>query len=81
MDKVPSLKFLHTESTLNRVKLETFRRLSTGELKLSLAPGQRGSLKVRNDGTVLDGHHRLKVLLGRGESIDPLPREIIEREI
>ena len=61
------LKFLHTESTLSGAKLEQFRRLSTGDLKFSLAPGQQGSLKVRPDGTVLDGHHRLGVLAERGE--------------
>ncbi len=77
---VPNLKFLHTESTLNRAKLDRFRRLSTGDLKSSLAPGQRGSLKVRPDGTILDGHHRISVLAERGEDIHQLPREIIERE-
>jgi archaellum component FlaG (FlaF/FlaG flagellin family) len=76
---VPNLKFLHTESTLNRAKLEQFRRLSTSELKISLAPGQQGSLKVRLDGTVLDGHHRISVLAERGEDIHQLPREIMEK--
>jgi hypothetical protein len=36
----PNLKLLHAESTLNRVKLELFRRLTTDDLKSSLAPGQ-----------------------------------------
>jgi archaellum component FlaG (FlaF/FlaG flagellin family) len=76
---VPNLKFLHTESTLNRAKLEQFRRLATSELKISLAPGQQGSLKVRLDGTVLDGHHRISVLAERGEDIHQLPREIMEK--
>ena len=76
----PNLKFLHSEGALNRVKLEVFRRLSTADLKASLAPGQKGSLKVRADGTVLDGHHRITVLVERGEDIDQLPREIIEKE-
>ncbi|HVP45903.1 MAG TPA: hypothetical protein VMT32_04945 [Bryobacteraceae bacterium] len=75
----PNLKFLHSENTLNRIKLELFRRLSTDELKSSLAPGQQGSLKVRPDGTVLDGHHRIKVLAERGEDIHQLPREIIDK--
>ena len=73
------LKFLHSESALNRVKLELFRRLSTEELKASLVPGQPGSLKVRPDGTVLDGHHRITVLGERGENIHRLPREIMDR--
>ena len=76
----PNLRFLHSESALNRGKLDLFRRLSTPELEASLAPGREGSLKVRADGTVLDGHHRLSVLVERGEAIDQLPREIMEKE-
>jgi hypothetical protein len=76
----PKLTFLHSEKALNSVKLDVFRRLSTADLKASLAPGQKGSLKMRADGTVLDGHHRLSVLVKRGENIDRLPREIIDRE-
>ena len=75
----PKLRFLHREGVLNRVKLDLFRRLPTEDLKSSLAPGQQGALKARRDGTVLDGHHRLSVLVERGEDIDRLPREIIER--
>ena len=76
----PKLKFLHNQTTLNQVKLDQFRRLPTAELKASLAPGQPGSLKVRIDGTILDGHHRVSILADRGEDIDLLPREIIQRE-
>jgi hypothetical protein len=52
---------------------------STDAIRSSLNPGQPGSLKVRPDGTVLDGHHRLSVLIERGENIDQLPGEIIEK--
>jgi hypothetical protein len=76
----PPLRFLHSHSALTNVKLDVFRRLPTVELIFSLAPGQHGSLKVRRDGTVLDGHHRLSVLSERGEDIDQLPREIMEKE-
>jgi len=76
----PKLKFLHPQSSLNRVKLDLFRRLSTEVLKSSLAPGRQGSLKTRPDGTVLDGHHRVSVLVERGEDIHQLPREIMEKE-
>ena len=76
----PSLKFLHSHSQLNRVKLELFSRLSSSELLTSLSPGQPGALKARPDGTVLDGHHRLAVLKERGEDIHQLPREIIKKE-
>jgi hypothetical protein len=78
--RTPQLKLLHREGMLSRVKLETFRRLSTTELKCSLRPGERGCLKARPDGTVLDGHHRLTVLAERGENIHQLPREIIEKD-
>jgi hypothetical protein len=74
------LRFLHAVNLLNVVKLSQFRRLSTEELRSSLCPGQPGCLKARPDGTVLDGHHRLSVLMERGENIDDLPREIIKRQ-
>jgi len=77
----PKLRFLHAQETLNRVELEFFRRLSTDEMKLSLQAGREGCLKVRPDGTVLDGHHRLSVLNERGEDTNGLPREITGREL
>lgn len=77
---LPDLKFLHARETLNGVKLHLFRSLSTYELTWSLAPGQPGALKVRPDGTVLDEHHRLCVLVERGVDIHFLPREIMERK-
>ena len=75
----PKLRFLHSDDLLNAVKLAHFRRLSTEHLKSSLRPGKAGSLKTRPDGTVLDGHHRLAILLERAEDVDSLPREIIEK--
>jgi len=76
----PALRFLHSQSSLNSVKLDQFRRCSSNELRSSLLPGQRGSLKARPDGTFLDGHHRITVLIERGDDIHALPREIIEKE-
>ena len=64
---------------LNRTKLNHYARLTTAELLLSLAPGQPGSLKVRDDGTILDGHHRVAVLRERGIDVDQLPREILSK--
>jgi hypothetical protein len=75
----PKLGFLHSEDIMNPAKLEAFRRLATDAIILALHPGQPGSLKVRPDGTVLDVHHRLSVLLERGEDIHQLPREIKEK--
>ncbi len=76
----PKLQFLHSASVLNTVKLTSFRRISTEALKSSLLPGQPGALKVRPDGTVLDGHHRLSILVERDEDIHALPREIIDKD-
>jgi hypothetical protein len=80
MESTPNLKLLHAPESLNRVKLDNFRKSSSNELKASLPPGEPGALKVRPDGTVLDGHHRLWVLRERGDNIDRLPREIIKKE-
>jgi len=56
-------------------------QLSTEILVHSLALGQRDCLKVRPDGTILDGHHRIHVLRVRGVDVDSLPREIVEKGI
>ena len=63
---VPKLRFLHDERALTRQKLDLFRCLATESIVVSLQPGNLGSLKARADGTVLDGHHRLVILLERG---------------
>jgi hypothetical protein len=70
---------LHAESTLNHGKIEVFSRLSNSELIESLKPGQPGALKARPDGTVIDGHHRIKVLRDRGIRVDDLPRDVIPK--
>jgi hypothetical protein len=75
--KVP-LKSLHSEDSLSQPKLATFRKLSTEELIGSLCPGKLGALKVKPDGTIMDGHHRVYVLRERGVDVDGLPREFLE---
>ena len=75
----PPLKSLHSDSSLSRAKLDQYDKLSNQELIDSLKPGQLGSLKVRPDGTMIDGHHRIKILRDRGVDIDSLPREIIPK--
>jgi ParB-like chromosome segregation protein Spo0J len=65
---------------LSHAKLLQYSKLSTQDLIDSLQPGQPGALKVRPDGTVIDGHHRLKILYDRGIDIDALPREILPAE-
>jgi hypothetical protein len=53
---------------------------STQELLDSLEPGQAGALKARPDGTLVDGHHRIKILRDRGVDVDSLPREIVAKD-
>lgn len=71
------LKPLH--SNLIQSKLDVFDKLSTDELKKSLAPGQPNGLKARPDGTLLDGHHRVQILRIRGEDVDGLPRDVVPK--
>lgn len=75
----PPLKFLHAESSFIELKLEYFRRISTEDLIESLKPEKDGALKIQADGTIMDGHHRIKVLRERGVDVEKLPREIWER--
>ncbi len=76
---MPCLKLLHPRSSLSETKLSAIRRRSTAEIIASLAPGKTEALKVHEDGTVLDGHHRLTVLCERGVDINLLPREVVPR--
>ena len=73
-----SLKPLHAEGSLSQPKLTAFRKLSTEDLIGSLRPGETGALKVKPDGTIMDGHHRVYVLRERGVDVDALPRESLE---
>jgi hypothetical protein len=76
----PPLKPLHSDSSLIQSKLDKYGKLSNQELIDSLKPGQQGALKVRPDGTMVDGHHRIKILRDRGVDVDSLPREIIPKD-
>src|SRR5207302_9767420 len=76
----PPLKPLHADDSLIQAKLDKYGKLSDQELIDSLRPGQQGSLKVRPDGTVVDGHHRIKILRDRGVDVNSLPREIIPKD-
>lgn len=76
----PPLKSLHADESFSLPKLDRFGKLSTEELVESLRPGEPGALKARPDGTLIDGHHRVKVLRDRGTDVDSLPREVIQRE-
>jgi ParB-like chromosome segregation protein Spo0J len=74
------LKPLHPDSSLSPVKLQQISRVPTEILLHSLKPGQKDCLKTRSDGTILDGHHRIKILRARGVDVDSLPRETVVRE-
>ncbi|MFN8938246.1 MAG: hypothetical protein ACK5ZJ_00665 [Acidobacteriota bacterium] len=77
----PPLRPLHARESLNPVKLDVFRKFSAEQLKQSLSPANpEHCLKTRPDGTMLDGHHRIEILHQRGENVNALPREVIERQ-
>lgn len=80
MSEKSRLRSLHSDVVLNSVKLAELGKLSTEELKNTLVPGKPASLKTRPDGTVLDGHHRIRILRDRGVDVDALPREILTKE-
>jgi hypothetical protein len=65
---------------LNPAKLAKMDRLSTEELQASLVPPLEGCLKTREDGTILDGHHRISVLRNRGVDVDSLPRDVVVKD-
>lgn len=80
MNDLPPLQPLHDDQTLIKSKLDDFSKRSNQDLIDSLKPGLAGSLKARPDGTMVDGHHRIKILRGRGVNVDALPREIVPKD-
>jgi ParB-like chromosome segregation protein Spo0J len=80
MDGVPPLMPLHPNSSLSAPKLTKYDRFTPQELIDSLRPGLSESLKVRPDGTILNGHHRIHILRARGVDVDRLPREVVEKD-
>ena len=77
---MPPLKSLHPDGSLSQAKLDQMAKAPTDALIESLKPGQADSLKARPDGTMIDGHHRIKLLRDRGIDVDALPREIIPKD-
>ena len=76
----PPLRPLHPDASLSPAKLTNYDRLATQELIDSLRPGGAESLRVRPDGTILNGHNRVSILRGRSVDVDRLLREVIARE-
>jgi hypothetical protein len=76
---LPPLRLLHSDASLNKVKLDQLDRLTTDDLMRSLLPGEKNCLKARPDGTLLEGHHRIHILRARGIDVDALPRDIVRK--
>ncbi len=74
------LRPLHPDSSLSPATLRDLDKKSTQELIDSLRPGEPEALRARPDGKILNGHHRIRILRGRGVNVDQLPREIIPRD-
>jgi len=70
----PVLKLLHDEKTLLKTSLDYFRRQGTEEIVRSLRPGAVEPLIVNARGTVMQGNHRIFVLMERGFDVNSLPR-------
>jgi len=51
----------------------------TEQIVGSLAPGLREALSVKDDGTIIDGNTRIKVLDERRYDVDSLPQERYRR--
>jgi hypothetical protein len=75
-DELPPLRLLHRQ--LIPLKLEGFRKMSTDAIIRSLEPGTVEPLRVRRDGTVMQGNHRISVLIERGINVNALPRELYD---
>jgi len=74
------LKPLHPDESLSPAKLAKYDRRTTEELIDSRRPGQSESLRVRPDGTIINGHHRVRLLKRRGVDVDGLPREVVPHD-
>ena len=74
----PPLRRLHSDETItgagNRASLESVQRMSTRDIIKSLRPGSSKPLRVKSDGTIMDGNTRVYVLEKRGVDVNTLPR-------
>jgi RHS repeat-associated protein len=73
--KRPPLRMLHPESSLDEGSLDFWRRKSTAEIIDSLSPGSPEALRVKADGTIMNGNTRISILMERGVDVNRLPRE------
>jgi hypothetical protein len=73
------LKRLHPDSSLKSSSLDYWRGQSTDDIVGSLSKPGDEVLRIRPDGTVLQGNHRIKVLEERGFDTSALrDRAIVE---
>ena len=73
----PPLTLAHTEETIqNHAGYDYWKRRSTDDILDSLLPGAGEPLRVRPDGTVVQGNTRVFILRQRGYEVDSLPRTI-----
>ena len=70
----PALKLLHAEKNLSKASLAYFRKQGTEDIVRSLQPGMVEPLIVNARGTVMQGNHRIFVLMERGFDVNSLPR-------
>lgn len=73
-DERPPLRLLHELEDLVRARLDYWATRTTDTITASLRPEAAHPLKVKDDGTVMDGNHRIYVLMERGYNVDSLPR-------
>ena len=87
MSNLPPLKRLHSDETLSRgfyrISLDYWRGQPTSRIVESLKPRPRQAdyqefLKVKSDGTIMQGNTRVKVLEERGYNVNELPRTPFE---
>jgi hypothetical protein len=71
--ELPPLRPLH--SLDNLTNLDYWRSRSTDEIIDSLKPGSPEALRVKSDGTIMNGNTRVQALRERGYDVDSLPRE------
>ena len=72
------LRLIHSEAMLSKTILDGLRKKSTQEIIDTLKPGLEEGLKVKPDGRVMDGNHRIKILMERGVDVNSLPREVLK---
>lgn len=76
------LRRLHSDQTLTQSTLDYLRGLNSDEIVQMLAEDGPERLRIRPDGTVLQGNHRVKVLEERNYDMASLYAiaEVIEKE-